>query len=163
MADLYSQLGQSMSSAIEYGGKGNRFWELDQIQQLYDIKRKRLEKLFNNLGYGLEAVTRIGDIHKRNSRLADIAKSRGYEIDTGFLGLGQPKYYRPEQKMNIYEDVSGGKLPSGKPYSDVLKTGDTYTKPREEVSVFDMFNNTFGSDNSGSSDYTEFLKLFGEK
>ena len=138
MADLYSQLGQSMSSAIEYGGKGNRFWELDQIQQLYDIKRKRLEKLFNNLGYGLEAVTRIGDIHKRNSRLADIAKSRGYEIDTGFLGLGQPKYYRPGQKMNIYEDVSYDFNELGKvveePIYEKIKT------PREEVSVFDMFN-----------------------
>ena len=129
MADLYSQLGQSMSSAIEYGGKGNRFWELDQIQQLYDIKRKRLEKLFNNLGYGLEAVTRIGDIHKRNSRLADIAKSRGYEIDTGFLGLGQPKYYRPEKTMGYEVDESGNKIGN-----------KLYKTPKEEVSVFDMFN-----------------------
>ena len=85
MPDLYSQLGQSMSSAIEYGGKGNRFWELDQIQQLYDMKRKRLEKLFNNLGYGLEAATRIGDIYKRNSRLAEIAKSKGLEVEQVML------------------------------------------------------------------------------
>lgn len=121
MADLYSQLGQSMSSAIEYGGKGNRFWQLGQIEQLYDQKRKRLNRLMNNLGYGVEAVSRFSDIHKRNNRLEAIAKARGYEIDTGFLGLGEPKFYRPAEEL------------------DSMSSPSTSLKPREEVSIFDMF------------------------
>ena len=137
MANLYEQLGQSMSSAIEYGGKGNRFWELDQIQQTYDIKRKRIERLFSNLGYGIEAVSRIGDISKRNKRLGEFAKSRGYEYDSGFLGLGKGKYYRPAEEIGSM----GG--PS------------TSLKPKEEVSAFDVFG-------IEGQDFSEMFKLWGD-
>ena len=137
MADLYEQLGQDMSSAVEHGSKGTRFWELDQIQQMYDIKRKRMERLFNTLGYGIEAATRIGDIHSRNSRLSDFAESKGYEVDTGFLGIGKPRYFKPAEEL---DSMSGP--------SDSLGQ-------KEEVSAFEMF----GIDNP---DFSDLFKLGGE-
>ena len=114
MADLYKQLGEQMSSAVEYGSEGTKFWQLDQIQQMYDIKRKRLEKLFNTLGYGVEAATRIGDTHSRNQRLSEYAKSKGYEADFGFLGLGKGKYFKPAElkktgetdKYEMFDEIS---------------------------------------------------------
>ena len=107
MPNLYEQLGEQMSSAIEYGAKGSRFWELDQIKQMYDVKRKRRERLFNNLGYGIEAATRISDIHQRNQRLEDFATKRSYEVDTGFLGIGTPEYkFKDDLGGEFKRDIS---------------------------------------------------------
>ena len=147
----YEQLGEQMSSAVEYGSKGTRFWELDQIQQMYDIKRKRLERLFNTLGYGVEAASRIGDISARNKRLSDFAESKGYEVDTGFLGLGKPKYYGKVEGTRGDLGHSYDILEENMETGETTKTGD-YTTPREEVSKFEMF----GMENP---DFADLFKL----
>ena len=151
MADLYKQLGEQMSSAVEYGSEGTKFWQLDQIQQMYDIKRKRLEKLFNTLGYGVEAATRIGDIHSRNQRLSEYAKSKGYEADTGFLGLGKVRFFgKPEgargelgHSYDILEEVIPNRA---------TKNVGEYTTPKKEVSPYEV---------SGFGEDEDIFSLFG--
>lgn len=128
MANNYEQYGQSMAEAIGYGGEAAHTWELDQIQQMYDIKRKRLEKLFSTLGHGIEAASRVGDIYSRNKRLSAFAKSQGYEYDSGFLGLGKGRFYKPEKDIGYEVDESGKRIGS-----------KFYKTPREEVSAFDVF------------------------
>ena len=104
----YSNLVKYGTGSIKAGAEVERgYSKLDFIQQLYDIKRERLNKRFESIAQGYGMYKSISRIHKKNMWLEEFGKKRGYDVDRGFLGIGDVKFYRDGKEASIYEIIMG--------------------------------------------------------